>query len=739
MNSSIQARLTRTYIGLAVGPLFIVFLLVIWQAITYKNEVLVRQQQLAQRVSAEVTSFINLLEGDMELLIELEGIEGLRNQMAFSPLFSLLRYEPLFEALAFLDDTGMEQHREVRLGTVNPDDYVSHAGKEEFEEPFKNGTTYYSPIRFSEVTEEPVIDIALPVFDLSTGEIAGVLIAQVRIRSLGDIVANVPLNNGQSVYIIDSQGQVLAHPNPSIALGKNSFVPTTQFGIGPGLDHPMVVLATEEIQFGDQILTVISEQALNTAFALPTNLLVTTLIVTFAALAAAIGVGVRSVRQIVYPIQGLATTARAIRAGGWQQHLAINAQDELGELAEAFNLMVSRLQTSMASMEGEVTERKQAEEALRQAETRYRTLVEHLPAITYIDDAVSLFGQTLYISPQVKSLLGYSQEQWVSLDLDDWLKVMHPDDHEPFLAKYQRCFYDGLPLECEYRMFGTNGQTVWFHDQAFRLNDNHGHPWIIQGVMVDITGRKKAEEEIHRLNVELEQRVYERTAQLEAANKELESFTYSISHDLRTPLRGIIGFSTLLLNNSQDQISDDGKHHLNRVRENAQRMGQLVDDLLKFSRLSRQPISKQVVRPTTIAQEALEDLIHEYNGRKIDITIDELPPCQADASLLRQVFANLISNAIKYTREQEHPQIKVGWEIQNGENIYFVRDNGTGFDMRFANKLFGVFQRLHSLENFEGTGVGLAISHRIIHRHGGTIWAEAEVGKGATFYFSLGD
>jgi signal transduction histidine kinase len=245
-------------------------------------------------------------------------------------------------------------------------------------------------------------------------------------------------------------------------------------------------------------------------------------------------------------------------------------------------------------------------------------------------------------------------------------------------------------------------------------------------------------------NIALERRVQERTVQLEAANreledanKELESFSYSISHDLRTPLRHIDGFSQLLVDSYSEHLPAAGQRLLQNVRSGATRLGVLIDDLLNFSRLSRQPLVKRNVRLAMLVQEVLGELQREQEGREVEIRVSPLPDCPGDPSLLKQVFVNLLTNALKFTRRRDRAVIQIDCEEQDGDLLCTVRDNGAGFNMEYASKLFGVFQRLHKAEEFEGTGVGLSIVQRIIHRHGGRIWAEAEVDKGATFHFTL--
>jgi two-component system, sensor histidine kinase and response regulator len=258
-------------------------------------------------------------------------------------------------------------------------------------------------------------------------------------------------------------------------------------------------------------------------------------------------------------------------------------------------------------------------------------------------------------------------------------------------------------------------------------------------LQIELAERKRAEDQVKELNQDLERRVAERTAQLGVANKDLEAFSYSVSHDLRAPLRHIDGFARILISNHSLQLTPDAQQQLKLIQEGTQKMGRMIDDLLNLARLDRRSMAFETTSLSPLVDSVVQDLKSETVEREIEWRVGELSTVKCDPGLLRQVFANLLSNAVKYTRPRGRAVIEVGESTIEGETVFFVRDNGAGFDPRYAEKLFGAFQRLHTDQEFEGTGIGLATVERIIRKHGGRVWAEAEIDKGATFRFSLGE
>lgn len=385
----------------------------------------------------------------------------------------------------------------------------------------------------------------------------------------------------------------------------------------------------------------------------------------------------------------------------------------------------------------DVTAQKNAEAELRESEERLRLTLKSGAMGTFEVDLQE--GENIWNDVEFE-LFGLKPGD-LPASAETFSRHIHPEDARNVKRQWESALRTGS-LDSEFRIIRADGQVRWLAGKGSYLcvSERNSNSCELQkkrflGVNYDITEQKLAEQQVRAMNADLEERVARRTAQLAEANEELEAFSYSVSHDLRAPVRAIDGFSRILLEDFHDRFPEEAQDFLHEVSVNAKKMGQLIDDLLVFSRLTRQSVNKTTVSVDELVRQCVADL---SRGRSVEFRVSpDLPPCFADPALLKQVWLNLIDNALKYSGLRERPVIEIGATTGNRESVYFIKDNGVGFDMRYADKLFGVFQRLHRQEDFDGTGVGLAIVQRVIHRHEGRVWADAQLDNGATFFFSL--
>ncbi len=387
----------------------------------------------------------------------------------------------------------------------------------------------------------------------------------------------------------------------------------------------------------------------------------------------------------------------------------------------------------------DITERLQSEKKLKQVNLEIeRQAVAFNTLLSFISDMTYTFDRELrfrYVNQPLLVLFGRKPEEIIGKNFSD---LGYPDELTAHVRQNLRQVFDtGENIKAETRFLNAAGE-IGFYEYIFNpVFSADGTVEMVVGSAREITVRKNTEEEIRHLNESLEQRVAERTAELKAANKELEAFSYSVSHDLRAPLRAIDGFSRALLEDNLDQLDETGKDYLSRICAASANMARLIEDLLDLSRLSRSKMRYQTVNLSTLAHEITEKLQESDTSRKVEFKIEPDLIVEGDERLLQIALQNLFDNAWKFTSKQERAEIAFGQSGQTDKAEYFVRDNGAGFDMAYSNQLFGVFQRLHTTNEFEGTGIGLVTVQRIIHRHGGFIRAEGQVNKGAAFYFTL--
>jgi len=404
---------------------------------------------------------------------------------------------------------------------------------------------------------------------------------------------------------------------------------------------------------------------------------------------------------------------------GWTFSRAIPLLDENGEIVEWFGAA------------SDVTHRKEAEQALRESEEQFRTLANAIPQLCWMahaDGWIFWYNERWY---QYTGTTAEEAQGW------GWQSVHDARLLPAVVERWKHSIATGKPLDITFQLRGADGVFRPFLTRVMPVFDRDGKVVRWFGTNTDISEQRRAEGRVRQLNAELEIRVRERTAQLEAANRELESFAYSVSHDLRAPLRGIDGWSMALVEDYGGQLDERAQKYLSRVRAEAQRMGVLIDDLLQLSRVSRSPIESGLVDLSATANTVAGRLREAHPERRMEIAIRPGLKCLGDERLLEAALTNLFGNAVKFTASREVAEIDFGLDDQD-QRPFYIRDNGVGFDMAYAGMLFGAFQRLHRGSEFPGTGIGLATVQRIIHRHGGRVWAQSEPGRGATFYFTVG-
>ena len=881
MIKSIKKKFRSAFIGMAVGPLILTGIFIGW--ISFKTQLEQEkhyQKEVSESASFRIDYFLSgSVMNQIKIGIYFQDLEHLSRSQQKEYLSHLLTYkDPLykhaFHSVALFDFQQGLLSCEALYEDCSVVNFKDRYVPDELISQVRDGKEYYGPALFDEITSEPYLSVAVPLVNINSGQVWGALIGNVRLKAIWDIIGEIQFGKRSSVYLVGQKGKVIAHADPSVVLKGTRFKTPKKDGLHVGLSGDRVVMATRAIILGKRTFHLVSERPLNEVISPIIQILWMIGGVIFIALVMSLLFGFLVERQVVKPIEVLGNKALQIGAGSFNQRVEMNRNDELGQLAEAFNLMGEQLKSSFDRLSLENVERKRAESKMRDSEENFRLISEtSLDTIYRLDRE----GNIVFINDAGAQMYGYALEEITNMafsvlmskkqlpegqriveqvlsgqSVKGELYVKHKKGHEfpisfsmaPIMKKDKLVGFAGVSRDISqekrtiralreseekfstifrlspvgkvitsladgkcidvnenfthitgYAADESKGRTsielgFWinppdrdratqilkkqgmFHELEFRFQNRKGEirlgsfssavvkvkgePCIIT-TLNDITEQEQMKEELKQHREYLEEMVQERTKELVGAQEqltllvdeirtakkaleykaaELESFTYSVSHDLKAPLRGMDGYSRLLEEDHADRLNDEGRSFLKTIRRSAEQMNRLIDDLLRFSRIDQGEIDCHEVDVAGMIENILKEKQEDLACFKIDVNPD-LQSVVAEPEGLLHALGNLLENAVKFSRNEPAPKIIISTHATKEEWIFQIEDNGIGFDMKYHDRIFKIFQRLERSEAFPGTGVGLAIVKKVTERINGRVWAESEKGNGATFYLAL--
>ncbi|PIG91169.1 ATP-binding protein [Gloeocapsopsis sp. IPPAS B-1203] len=670
----------------------------------------------------------------LAILAQLPQIQS-SHRICSSLLKSLQQQYPRYASLGVVQRSG-----NVSCSST-PSQNVNLADRSWMRNAIQKQQLSVSDYQIGRMTRKPVIVFGYPVINTTDRQVESVVFASLDLAWLNQFIAQIKLPPSTSLIIVDFKGIVLAHYPKTEWVGKAPNLPIIQKILAQGngvvevvdVDGIPRLYAFSSLSDLPQVNAYmgigLSEKA---PFAiaernLQRNLLGLAMITAGAIAILWIGSNVfilHWIRRFTYAINRLA-------GGDFTARMTLeHIPQEMQQLANTFNSMTR-------SLSSQIAQRNQVEQELKQANERFQLATAAVNAIIYDWD---LTKKTITRTQGLFDVLGYRTTEADSTD-DWWFERIHPDEQKyarNYIAQVLKSACTDFSLE--YRIRNRDCQYIYVWEKGLIVRNPNGNAVRVVGSILDITERKQAETALSQMNVTLEQQVQERTAQLAATNQELESFCYSVSHDLRAPLRHITGFAEALAQQLERDRTADVKvnRYIEAIQSSSERMTMLIDGLLTLSRVGRKQLVEQPVELYTLVETAISlvmSQVEDSPSRAIEFQVDRLPTVRGDPTLIQQILINLIDNAVKFSRDAQPAIIQIG---SLSDRTLFVKDNGVGFQMEYADQLFNAFQRLHSQREFTGTGIGLAIVQRIIHRHGGTIWVDSQPNQGTTFYFKLG-
>ena len=727
MRKNLRTRLTVYFISLALVPLLIVGLMVAYQTFSTQSvQALEVQSQNAKRIARQVENYIQTRENELLAAVDAVGLVDEREEQV-NLLTGLLASQKVYNDLMLIDGQGREQlflsKNEMQTGRA----LGNRADSPEFEQPKETGEAYLGPVAFDDRTAEPLMLISVPLFDLRTGELQYVLVANFRFKPVWELFAQADLKGKGTVYLTDLDNHVIAHPNPSVVLRGTQATPPFDETVTTGLDGTQVVRAYQHIVLNQQEFNVIAEQPRSEALSLAiTNLGITAgALVVFMFLAGLFGI--LSARQITEPIDRLVATAQMISEGDLSRQARVTSQDEIGALAIAFNSMTSQLKETIEALNQRIIEQAKTQDALHASEAHLRTLIHTIPDLVWLKDPNGVY---LSCNSRFESFFGAKEVDIVGKTDYDFVDKELADF---FRGNDKAVMAANKPLLNEEQVtFADDGHMELLETFKTPMYDSEGRLVGVLGIGRNITERKRAEAERETLISELENK-----------NTELTQFTYTVSHDLKSPLVTINGYLGYIEQDAASGNMDRLKKDTQRIQEAVKKMHTLLSELLELSRIGRMMNEPEDIPFADIVKDAL-DIVHgRLEAHNITVqTQPNLPTVHGDRQRLTEVLQNLLDNAAKYMGDQPSPLIEIGQHGQeDGKPIFFVKDNGIGIAVEYHERIFGLFNKLNV--HSEGTGIGLTLVRRIIEVHGGRIWVESalspqeEAESGSIFYFTL--
>lgn len=725
MRSSIRTRLTFSFILLATVPLLLIgFSVGLISSLQQQRQVLDLQQETAQRMATEVDAFFSQIEGELQFIVHIQGLDTLDEAQFNGLLAQLPAINNQYEAIHLLDQNGRETYRIYRVGLDSAEPRTNWSETTLFRQSMETGQAYLSPLHFEANSSEPILTIGVPITDIRSGESVGVLVADTRVKPIWDLIGSIRLQPGEQVYIVDSQNQVIAHPNPSVVLRNRTFIPPHSNGIHTGLSGRRTVMAIHPLPIGNQTFTVVVEKELLQAFNLVVDTLVFTAVSLFIALAAAAFIGYKTAHRIVGPIESLVATAQAIEAGDLSPRADIPSQDEIGVLAAAFNRMTNRLSQTMAGLEENIAALEASESALQKSETLFRILFESAPTgITILD----LNGRYLRLNRAFCDMLGYTREELTNrLFLD-----FGPETENQQVIACGRQLIAGeiqeYQLEKRYRH--RDGHLVSTILSVTLVRNEQGEPRYFLSHSVDISERKRTEEALRQ-------------------SQKLESIGVlagGIAHDFNNLLTSVIAQSSLAIHRLN--APEKAQEHIEKGLKSAEKAADLTRQLLAYAGKGQFQVEALDLNQLILENAGLFETI---SLDRVDIEMDlaaSLPLVQADRGQMQQLLMNLVMNGTEAI-EAEHgrvwiktsvarlpfspdePAAPAGLNLLPGRYVCLeVGDTGKGMDEETISQIFDPFFSTKAL----GRGLGLSATLGIIRHQHGDLSVQSRLGQGTTF------